>query len=111
MSHTYALLPVSDATYEEIEKALKDAYARHRTGKEAEVKIPDAKGNVGALEAGAFVVMQEDSRGWIRPIASCSRMEIALSKVAAMVELDCELACCGGIPGEVKFYIVPVEAK
>lgn len=62
------------------------------------------------IDAGAFVVMMEN-KGWLRPICSCSTSEIANSLIAALLEADAGLTAIGGIPGQVKYYFVPVEVR
>lgn len=72
------------------------------------MKIFDINGETA--EAGAFVVMMEN-RSWLRPIQSCATMDLAFDTIRKKLEEDACAGQTGGIPGQVKFYVVPVEAK
>lgn len=69
------------------------------------MKTPGPDGSI--VEATAFVVMEE-SRGWIRPLATFGSQSGAEENIRVRLEGDAANQAWGGVPGSHKWYYVPV---
>lgn len=61
------------------------------------------------MDAGAYVVMRE-TRGWFQPLSSHTTFDGAMDVIKRNLECEAGKVISGMIPGQHRYYIVPVEA-